>query len=296
MYVWLDALTNYLTGVGYPDDTESYRKFWPADLHIIGKDVVRFHAVYWPAFLMSAGIPLPKQVFGHGFLLRRGEKMSKSLGNVVDPHELVRAFGVDQLRYFLLREVTFGQDGSYSDRGDRHPGQCRSRQQLRQSRPAHFLFHRQELRGHAAAGREGRPGRRRTAARWSRDAVAATSAGPCSRRWRSSQGIEALAARRLRLQPIYRRAGALGAAQDRSRADDRRARHALRGDRRPRHRHPAGHPGLGARSCSTRWACRRASGLCSARGRRAMPAARRLGLRLAAPAPIFPRLETPAEG
>jgi methionyl-tRNA synthetase len=114
MYVWLDALTNYLTGVGYPDDTEAYRKYWPADIHCIGKDVVRFHAVYWPAFLMSAEIALPKQVFGHGFLLHRGEKMSKSLGNVVDPLELIEAFGVDQLRYFLLREVTFGQDGGYS--------------------------------------------------------------------------------------------------------------------------------------------------------------------------------------
>jgi methionyl-tRNA synthetase len=114
MYVWLDALTNYLTGVGYPNDTDLWRRFWPADVHIIGKDVVRFHAVYWPAFLMSAGLPLPKQVFGHGWLLSRGEKMSKSLGNVIDPDDLIRAFGVDPLRYFLLREVTFGQDGSYS--------------------------------------------------------------------------------------------------------------------------------------------------------------------------------------
>ena len=114
MYVWLDALTNYITGVGYPDDTEQYRKFWPADVHVIGKDVVRFHAVYWPAFLMSAGIPLPKQVFGHGWLLSRGEKMGKTRGNVVAPKDLISAFGVDQLRYFLLREVTFGQDGSYS--------------------------------------------------------------------------------------------------------------------------------------------------------------------------------------
>jgi methionyl-tRNA synthetase len=114
MYVWLDALTNYLTGVGYPSNSDSYEKFWPADLHVIGKDVVRFHAVYWPAFLMSAGLPLPKQVFGHGFILHRGEKMSKSLGNVVDPKDLVAAFGADQLRYFLLREVTFGQDGSWS--------------------------------------------------------------------------------------------------------------------------------------------------------------------------------------
>ena len=115
MYVWLDALTNYLTGVGYPDtESEAYRRYWPADIHIIGKDVVRFHAVYWPAFLMSAGIPLPRQVFGHGHVLLRGEKMSKSVGNVVDPEALVDAFGVDAVRYFLLRDVTFGQDGSYS--------------------------------------------------------------------------------------------------------------------------------------------------------------------------------------
>ena len=114
MYVWLDALTNYITGLGYPDDTELWRRYWPADVHLIGKDVVRFHAVYWPAFLMSAGIALPKQVYGHGFLLSRGEKMSKSVGNVVDPMVLADRFGVDALRYFLLREVTFGQDGSYS--------------------------------------------------------------------------------------------------------------------------------------------------------------------------------------
>jgi methionyl-tRNA synthetase len=116
MYVWVDALTNYITGVGYPDvESETYRRYWPADVHIIGKDIIRFHAVYWPAFLISAGIELPRQVFGHGFLLHRGEKMSKSLGNVIDPLDLAKAFGVDQLRYFLLREVTFGQDGSYSE-------------------------------------------------------------------------------------------------------------------------------------------------------------------------------------
>jgi len=115
MYVWLDALTNYLTGVGYPHmESDAYKRFWPADIHVIGKDVVRFHAVYWPAFLMSAGLPLPKQVFGHGHVLLRGEKMSKSVGNVVDPLGLADAFGVDALRYFLVRDVTFGQDGSYS--------------------------------------------------------------------------------------------------------------------------------------------------------------------------------------
>ncbi|WP_311270973.1 methionine--tRNA ligase [Sphingobium sp. WCS2017Hpa-17] len=117
MYVWVDALTNYLTGCGYPDDAERMARYWAegGDItHIIGKDIVRFHTVYWPAFLMSAKLPLPKQVFGHGFLLNRGEKMSKSVGNVADPMELADRFGVDQLRYFLLSEVTFGNDGSYS--------------------------------------------------------------------------------------------------------------------------------------------------------------------------------------
>ncbi len=114
MYVWVDALTNYLTGLGYPDMDGEMARYWPADLHLIGKDIVRFHTVYWPAFLMSAGIALPKKVFGHGFLLNRGQKESKSLGNVTDPGELADRFGVDNLRYFLLREFTFGQDGSYS--------------------------------------------------------------------------------------------------------------------------------------------------------------------------------------
>ncbi len=116
MYVWVDALTNYLTGVGFPDtESAAFRRYWPADLHMIGKDIIRFHTVYWPAFLMSAGIELPRRVFAHGFLYNRGEKMSKSVGNVVDPVALVEEFGVDQVRYFLLREVPFGQDGSYSE-------------------------------------------------------------------------------------------------------------------------------------------------------------------------------------
>jgi methionyl-tRNA synthetase len=115
MYVWVDALTNYITGVGYPDvNGEAFRKFWPADLHVIGKDIVRFHAVYWPAFLMSAGLEPPKRVHGHGFLFNRGEKMSKSVGNVVDPFSLADVYGVDPLRYFFLREVPFGHDGNYS--------------------------------------------------------------------------------------------------------------------------------------------------------------------------------------
>jgi methionyl-tRNA synthetase len=115
MYVWVDALTNYITAVGFPDtDAKEFRRYWPADLHVIGKDIVRFHAVYWPAFLMSAGIEVPRRIFSHGFLFNRGEKMSKSVGNVIDPFALSDAYGVDQLRYFLLREVPFGQDGNYS--------------------------------------------------------------------------------------------------------------------------------------------------------------------------------------
>ncbi len=114
MYVWVDALTNYITGVGFPDESADNWRYWPADVHIIGKDIIRFHAVYWPAFLMSAGIPVQKRVFAHGFLFNRGEKMSKSVGNVVDPFDLADQYGVDQMRYFFLREVPFGQDGNYN--------------------------------------------------------------------------------------------------------------------------------------------------------------------------------------
>ncbi|MEH2627096.1 methionyl-tRNA synthetase [Bradyrhizobium sp. AZCC 1719] len=114
MYVWVDALTNYITGVGFPDESDPNWRYWPADVHVIGKDIIRFHAVYWPAFLMSAGIPVQKRVYAHGFLFSRGEKMSKSVGNVVDPFNLADQYGVDQMRYFFLREVPFGQDGNYS--------------------------------------------------------------------------------------------------------------------------------------------------------------------------------------
>ncbi|MGP5227114.1 methionine--tRNA ligase [Arthrobacter rhombi] len=115
MYVWVDALTNYLTGVGFPDtDSASFRKYWPADLHVIGKDISRFHAIYWPAFLMSAGLELPRRIMIHGHLHNNGVKMSKSLGNTVAPADWVENYGLDQTRYFLLREVPFGADGNYS--------------------------------------------------------------------------------------------------------------------------------------------------------------------------------------
>ena len=116
MYVWLDALTNYITAAGYPDvEGAKFRKYWPADLHMVGKDIVRFHTVYWPAFLAAAGLPTPKRVFAHGWWTNEGQKISKSLGNVIDPIKLVVKYGLDQVRYFLLREVTFGQDGDFSN-------------------------------------------------------------------------------------------------------------------------------------------------------------------------------------
>ncbi len=114
MYVWLDALNNYVTGCGFPDETAPRWKYWPADVHFVGKDIIRFHAVYWPAFLMAAGLPLPKRVTSNGWWLMDGEKMSKSLGNVVEPRRLAEIFGLDSIRYFLLREKPFGADGSLS--------------------------------------------------------------------------------------------------------------------------------------------------------------------------------------
>ncbi|MDI9314103.1 MAG: methionine--tRNA ligase [Hydrotalea sp.] len=119
MYVWLDALTNYLTAIGFGEDNdkaqEKFKKFWPCDLHLVGKDIIRFHAVYWPAMLMAAGLALPQKIFAHGWWMNNGQKMSKSIGNVIDPNYLVEKFGCDQTRYFLLRQVSFGEDGDFSE-------------------------------------------------------------------------------------------------------------------------------------------------------------------------------------
>ena len=116
MYVWLDALTNYLSACNYSSsENDALSKFWPADIHMVGKDIIRFHAVYWPAFLMAADLPLPKKIFAHGWWTNEGNKISKSLGNVIDPFELVEKYGVDQIRYFLMREVPFGNDGDFSN-------------------------------------------------------------------------------------------------------------------------------------------------------------------------------------
>ncbi len=115
IYVWLDALTNYISALNYPDmENELYKKFWPASIHLIGKDILRFHAVYWPAFLLAAKIPLPKKIYGHGWILSGDEKMSKSKGNILDPIEIINKYGLDPLRYYLIKEVSFGNDGNIS--------------------------------------------------------------------------------------------------------------------------------------------------------------------------------------
>ena len=115
IYVWLDALTNYISALNYPDtNDELFKKFWPASVHLIGKDILRFHSVYWPAFLMAAKIPLPKKVYGHGWILSGDEKMSKSKGNILDPLDIIEIYGLDPLRYYLIKEVSFGNDGNIS--------------------------------------------------------------------------------------------------------------------------------------------------------------------------------------
>jgi methionyl-tRNA synthetase len=114
VYVWLDALVNYITALGYPDESTAKFRHWPADLHVVGKDILRFHAIYWPAFLMAAGLPVPKRIFSHGWWTVDGQKMSKSVGNVMDPTALVATYGLDPVRFFLMREVPFGNDADFS--------------------------------------------------------------------------------------------------------------------------------------------------------------------------------------
>ncbi len=216
MYVWVDALTNYITGVGFPDtESDKFKRYWPAALHVIGKDIVRFHAVYWPAFLMSAGIAVPQRIFSHGFLFNRGEKMSKSVGNVIDPFALADAYGVDPLRYFFLREVPFGQDGNYSHEAIVNRINADLANDLGNLAQRSLSMVGQGVRRRAAgAGRVQRRrqdhaggGRRhdRHRARAHEDATAAPGA-QC--------GVGGGGRR----QPLLRVAGALGAGQDRSEA------------------------------------------------------------------------------
>ena len=245
MYVWVDALTNYITAVGYPDtDSAMFKKYWPADLHVIGKDIVRFHAVYWPAFLMSAGVEVPRRIFSHGFLFNRGEKMSKSVGNVIDPFALADAYGVDPLRFFLLREVPFGQDGNYSHEAivnrinadlANDLGNLAQRSLTMVGRnfggvlPAPGVFSDNDQAILAVRRRHGRQGARR-------HGDAATAPG-------AQRGLDG----GRRRQPLFRRRSAVGAGQDRSGAAGHRALCHRRGAAADRDFGAAVHAGVGGK-------------------------------------------------
>ena len=287
MYVWVDALTNYITAVGFPDtDSEKFKKYWPADLHVIGKDIVRFHAVYWPAFLMSAGIAVPRRIFSHGFLFNRGEKMSKSVGNVIDPFALADAYGVDPLRYFLLREVPFGQDGNYSheaivnrinadlanDLGNLaqrslYDGGARSRRRAAAAR---------RVDRQRSGDSERRRRHDRQGARGDGDAAAASGAQRGVGRGRGRQ-------------PLFRRRSAVGAGQDRSAA----ARHGALRDRGSVAPDcdlgAAVHAGFGRKIARSVGGAGERADVCVSRRR----APHRRGRKIPAPAAIFPRYIEP---
>ena len=219
MYVWVDALTNYITGVGFPDESAANWRYWPADVHIIGKDIIRFHAVYWPAFLMSAGIPVQKRVFAHGFLFNRGEKMSKSVGNVVDPFNLADAIRRRSDALFLPARGAVRTGRQLQPRSHRRAHQCRSRQRSRQSGAALAVDDRQATRRRAAGARrvhrqrQGDPGGGRCHA----GGVADRDGDPADPSM-AERGV----VRGRGSQPLFRGRGAVGAGQDRSgTAEDR---------------------------------------------------------------------------
>ena len=214
VYVWLDALTNYITAAGYPHvNSEFYQRYWPADIHIVGKDIMRFHAIFWPAFLMSAGVPLPGQVFGHGFLTIEGRKMSKSVGNVVTPDAMKETYGVDRMRYFLMREVPYGNDGSVTPEAIVQRINSDLANDLGNLGQPRADDDRPELRRPGAGTGRFHRGRRRAVRR-----RCGAGGGNPAGNGRSGDPPDAggdLAGRRRR-QPLCRRPGALGAAQDRS--------------------------------------------------------------------------------
>ena len=257
MYVWVDALTNYITAVGYPDvQSEKFKRYWPAALHVIGKDIVRFHAVYWPAFLMSAGVAVPKRIFSHGFLFNRGEKMSKSVGNVIDPFTLADAYGVDPLRYFFLREVPFGQDGNYSHEAIVNRINADLANDL-----GNLAQRSLSMIGKQLGGVLPKPG----ALSDNDKTILAAADGMIAARARAhedaatSSGAQSCLVGGGGRQSLFRRRGALGAGQDRSGAAGHRALRHGRGDPAGRDPEPAVHAAIRRRSCSICSACRRAS-------------------------------------
>ncbi len=242
MYVWVDALTNYITAVGYPDtESEKFKRYWPADLHVIGKDIVRFHAVYWPAFLMSAGIEVPRRIFSHGFLFNRGEKMSKSVGNVIDPFALCDAYGVDQVRYFFLREVPFGQDGTYSHEAIVNRINADLANDLGNLAQRSLTMVARRFNSALPAARIFQPGRRGDAQRCRQhDRQGATLDEDAAAASCADLRLDGRGAR----QSVLHRAGAVGAGQDRSGAAGHRAVRHRGGRPSGRHSGAAVHAGI----------------------------------------------------
>ena len=289
MYVWVDALTNYITAAGFPDtDSAKFKRYWPADLHVIGKDIVRFHAVYWPAFLMSAGVEVPRRIFSHGFLFNRGEKMSKSVGNVIDPFTHADAYGVDQFRYFFLREVPFGQDGNYSHEAIVNRINADLANDLGNLAQRSLTMIDKQLGG--VLPKPGAFSDNDKAILAAADAMIGDGARAHEDAAASSGAQRGLGGGRRR-QPLFRRRGALGAGQDRSGAAGHGAL---------RHRRGAA---AGRRSCASR-SCRRRPASCSICSacrpserqlRRLGGADQRIaaGTTLPAPAPVFPRYVEP---
>ena len=273
MYVWVDALNNYMTGCGFPDESDPRWHYWPADVHIIGKDIVRFHTVYWPAFLMSAGLPLPKRVFGHGFLFNRGEKMSKSVGNVIDPFALADTYGVDQLRYFFMREVPFGQDGNYSHEAivNRINADLANDLGNLAQRSLSMIAKNCDGAVPAPGASDRRPSGDILVAR--RRAAGEGEGGDGG--FRPAHGAGRDLGRGGRGEPLFRVAGALGAAQAGSGAHGDRALRHGRGAARGRHPGPALRAGGGRKAARSARASRRRS----ASDRRAIGPAHRLAAR-----------------
>ncbi len=278
MYVWLDALNNYVTACGFPDETAPRWRFWPADVHVVGKEIMRFHAVIWPALLMAAGLALPRRVSANGWWTVEGEKMSKSLGNVIEARELAAKYGLDQVRYFLLREKPFGGDGSIRFQSLATRINVELANDLGQSGAAHADPDRAQLR-RKAAGAAGADRGRCRAPRGGGGAARppARAARPAGVPRGAGGGLEGDP----RGQRLYRPAGALGAAQDRPRPDERGAARARGHASKHRHRAAAVHARLhGADARSARRAGGRAhdrrAGDAAPRGNRA--AATRRGL------------------
>ena len=268
VYVWLDALANYMTALGYPDESGAYQQFWPADLHMVGKDILRFHAVYWPAFLLAAGLPLPRRIFAHGWWTAEGEKMSKSLGNVISPGDLVGTFGLDATRFYLLRAFPFGNDGDFSRKAMIERVNADLANGHWQPGAANAVAGGEELRRPHAGDRQPVRGRQGAAVRGGatagHDAAGTGRAG-------LPQGTRRALRDRRPCRWLHRPPGAVGAAQDRPGAHGGGAQRAVPDIARPCDLHAALHARCHGQAADPSWAWRRRTAIWRAWQHRSRP-------------------------